>query len=126
MSYPVVAILDAGANEKLHNMGFLAHNIEITSDLQIHKREDYDPLFPSYGTNCAAIIKKYTNDAILSSVKILNNDSHKGMKEQLILALKWCADNGINIANLSFGTIDFRDFIEIRDVVKINEAALRE
>ncbi len=117
MSELHIAIIDDGINQKLYNTGELEHNLEVTSDLQICERGGYDPFLPSHGTTCAAIIKKYAPEAVLSSIKILSDESRKGMKEQLICALKWCADNAIRLVNLSLGTIDFRDFNEIKEAV---------
>ncbi len=113
-----IIIVDDGINQNLYDTGELKHNIQITPELHIHERVDYDPFLPSHGTTCAAIIKKYAPDAILSSVKILNDDSNKGMKTQLIRALEWCVENDIRLINLSLGTIDYKDFIEIEKAVK--------
>ncbi len=113
-----VAIIDDGINQKLYKTGELKHNIQITPELHIQERVDYDPFLPSHGTTCAAIIKKYAPDAALSSVKILNDDSHKGMKAQLIKALEWCVENNIRLVNLSLGTIEYKDFIEVEKAVK--------
>ncbi len=113
-----IAIIDDGVNEGLYGTGELIHNIEITSGLDIRKREGYDPFLPSHGTTCAAIIKKYAPHAMLSSIKILDIASMKGMKGQLIRALEWCCDNGIRLVSLSLGTIYYRDFPELEKVVK--------
>jgi hypothetical protein len=113
-----IAIIDDGINEKLYTTGKLKHNIQITPELLTCQRADYDPFKPSHGTTCAAIIKQYAPKAVLSSIKILNDDSHRGMKAQLIRALEWCAENEIRLVNLSLGTIDYRDFVEIEKAVK--------
>lgn len=117
MYKPHIAIIDDGVSEKLYKIGKLKHNIQVTSELKICERVDYDPFMPSHGTTCAAIINKYAPETVLSSIKILDGESHTGMKAQLIKALKWCADNGIRLVNLSLGTIDYRDFNEIRESV---------
>ncbi len=113
-----ITIIDDGINQNLYATGELTHNLHITTELNICERVDYDPFLPSHGTTCAAIIKKYAPDAILSSVKILNDDSFKGMKTQLIKALEWCVDNKIRLVNLSLGTIDYKDFVEVEKAVK--------
>ena len=113
-----IAVIDDGVNEKLYQTGRLSYNLEITHDLTICDRVDYDPFLPSHGTTCAAIIKKYSPEAVLSSIKILDSSSRTGMKAQLVRALKWCADNNIRIVNLSLGTIDYRDFNEVREAVE--------
>ncbi|QNU67330.1 S8 family serine peptidase [Ruminiclostridium herbifermentans] len=113
-----IAIIDDGINQNLYSIGELKHNIQITPELHIKERVNYDPFLPSHGTTCAAIIKKYAPDAVLSSVKILNDDSHKGMRSQLIKALEWCVENNISLINLSLGTIDYKDFIEVEKATK--------
>ncbi|MCX7748141.1 MAG: S8 family serine peptidase [Clostridia bacterium] len=113
-----IAVIDDGINEKLYGTTDLKYNIEITTDLSVKERKNYDPFQPSHGTNCAAIIKKYAEDAVLSSIKILNEDTFKGERDQLITAIHWCADKGIRLINLSLGTIDFRDFDRVREVVR--------
>jgi hypothetical protein len=113
-----IAIIDDGINQNLYKTGELKHNIEITPELKICERVGYDPFLPSHGTTCAAIIKKYSPDAVLSSIKILGDESRKGMKAQLVKALEWCADSGIQLVNMSLGTVDYRDFIEVEKTVK--------
>ncbi len=111
-----VAVIDDGICENSFNMGLLKHNIEITPDLEIRERVGYNTCEISHGSICAQIIRKYAPDAVLSSIKILN-DSSKCSKEQLIKALIWCADNDIKIVNLSLGTIDYKDFPSISHAV---------
>ena len=123
MNNPVshIAIIDDGINQNLYKTGELKHNIEITPELHISERVGYDPFLPSHGTTCAAIIKKYAPDAVLSSIKILSDESRRGMKAQLIRALEWCAERRIRLVNMSLGTIDYRDFIEVEKAVKYAE-----
>jgi hypothetical protein len=112
----VIAIIDDGINEQLYQTGLLEHNIEVTPGFEIITRTGYDPYLPSHGTTCAAIIKQYAPAAVFSSVKILNDEA-TGVRTQLIQAIRWCVDNGIRLVNLSLGTVDYRDFDEIRKVV---------
>lgn len=84
-----IVIIDDGVNEKLYNTGSLWLNLEVTRDLQIRQRVDYSPYEPSHGTDCTAIIKKYTPDARLGSIKVLN-ETGRGVRDQLITALYWC------------------------------------
>jgi hypothetical protein len=110
-----VAIIDDGVNEKIFNVQ-LANNVEISPQLNVVQRAIHSPHLINHGTICSAIIVKYVaEEVLLSSVKILNEG--KGGKEQLIMAIKWCEENGINVASLSLGTVDFRDFKELRNVI---------
>ncbi|MFZ5986132.1 MAG: S8 family serine peptidase [Bacillota bacterium] len=111
-----IAIIDDGINEKYFNTGPLRHNIEVTQELQVVDRCEYDSLSPSHGAVCAAVIKKYASVDSISSVKILN-DYDRGLKTQLVRALEWCIENGIRLVNISLGTIDYRDYTEIKKAV---------
>ncbi len=114
-----IAVIDDGVNEKSLKIGPLNHNIEITSQLEIQNRTEYNPYQVSHGSICSAIIRKYSPNAVLSSIKILNERS-KGGREQLLKAIKWCCENNIKILNLSLGTTNYRDFSAISKAV--NEA----
>lgn len=114
---PSIAIVDDGINGDIYNIGMLKNDIEIYPDLRIAKRKkDYSSII-SHGTICSTIIRKYAYDAQLSSIRILNSKNNKGGKHQLIKALYWCVENGIKIVNLSLGSIEFRDFYEIKKCV---------
>ncbi|RCX15475.1 subtilase family protein [Anaerobacterium chartisolvens] len=111
-----VAVLDDGINEGLYNIGHLKYTMEITPTLEFVERTGYDRYLPSHGTTCGAIIKKYSPDAEIVSIKVLN-DKGRGVRDQLVTALLWCADNDIKLVNLSLGTTDFRDYEEVRKAV---------
>lgn len=108
-----IAVIDDGINAGLYKIGFIERDIEIMPELQVKYRTGYDMHKPSHGTTCAAIIKKYTPYAQLSSIKILN-DNAKGIRGQLVKALEWCVENNMHLVNMSLGTIDFRD----ADIIK--------
>ncbi len=111
-----IAIIDDGINEGLFDIGDLKYNIEITSELNIIERKGYNKYLPSHATTCAAIIRKYSPYAVLSSIKILNN-KRRGLPEQLVKSIEWCADVGIRIVNLSLGTVHYKDRHVLRNVV---------
>ncbi len=112
-----IAVIDDGISEKLYNIGNLDFDIEISSILKIEHRKNYNPYLPSHGTTCAAIIKNNSPNAILGSIKILNDKSKSAVKDQLIKSIEWCATNDVKIINLSIGTINFRDFDDIKDCI---------
>jgi len=112
-----IAVIDDGINERVYNIGPLKYNIEINPELKLNLGKTFNGDLTGHGTTCAAIIKKYAPETQLSSIKILNSQSHSGEKNQLIKALYWCAENGIKLVNLSLGSINFRDFIEIKNCI---------
>ncbi|MBD7912578.1 S8 family serine peptidase [Clostridium cibarium] len=112
-----LAIIDDGININRYSIGELEYDVEVTYNLKIRKVNSIDSFDSSHGTTCAAIIKKIAPNANLSSVKIINNETYKSTAAQLVKSIEWCVDKKIDIVNLSLGTIDYRDFEPIREVV---------
>lgn len=112
-----VAIIDDGIGIGIYDIGNIERSIEITSDLIVQDVDKYKILNSSHGTICAAIVKKYYPGAIFTSIKVLSDKSHKGNNEQLVNAIKWCIDNGIRVINLSIGTINYKNFEFIKNIV---------
>lgn len=94
----------------------MQYNIEITRELEIKEKKAVKLLTPNHGTICAAIVRKYAPMCSLSSIKVLNENS-RGIKEQLIKAIRWCGDQNIMLLNLSLGTIHKNDFETIKEAV---------
>lgn len=115
-NYVHIAIIDDGVNEKYFDYISLVNNLIVTKDLKIEERVNYNPYKISHGTICAGIIKKYNNNSSISSIKILN-DSGLTNRNKLIKALDWCIDNNIKIINLSLGSSNVRDIIELGYIV---------
>ena len=73
-------------------------------------------MYDLHGTLCYLIIKQTSNRLIVSNYEILT-ENERGKVEDLELALKWCADKKIHLANLSFGSNHFLDSPQIKKVV---------
>lgn len=112
-----IAVIDDGINEKYYNNCRLKYNIEISNELNVIERKIYDKHIYSHGTICAAIIHKYSPEACISSIKILNENG-QAEKQKLVRAIEWCIDKRINIINLSLGTSYFYDYEIIFDITK--------
>lgn len=110
-----VAIIDDGVNEEVFStVKDLVHNIEIIDKSNIVQVADSNRYELSHGTICAAIVKKYAPDIIMSSIKVLHN--MKGSKEKLITAIEWCLANNIDVISLSLGTEDYRDYSALKKI----------
>lgn len=109
-----VAIIDSGIKEELVDINLL-HNIEINNELLINLKPNNDEIIDNHGTLCAAIIKLYTSNVDISSVKILNN--YKSNVNQLYVALEWCVQHDVKVINVSLGSYNFKDFDEMKKVV---------
>lgn len=110
-----IGIIDDGVNYVNFNIKELFYDVEITPSLEIKNRDDIKVNI-SHGTICAAIIKNYLPEVILSSIKILDS-STKGTIEQLVLAIKWCIEKKIKIINMSLGSICCKDYESIKSII---------
>ncbi len=111
-----VAVIDDGINKALYGGIALKHDIVITNELAIEERTNYNPYIKSHGTVCTAIIEKYCKGIEISSIRILNDKYHGGIK-QLVKAMEWCIENEIKIINLSAGTVSYWDRAELKTIV---------
>lgn len=112
-----VAVIDDGIKLGSYGITQLSHNIIIKPNLLCEEIVNCNLYKNSHGTICAGIIKKYYPDAIFSSVKILNDKSHKCNTKQLVKAIEWCLENNIQVVNISLGTINYRDFDILNNII---------
>lgn len=109
-----IAIIDNGICDGLLKNP-ISFNMEITED-KLCKEYDCGEQVVFHGTNCAMIIEKYYPEAILNSIRILD-DYGKGIIDKLQPALEWCYQNNIKLVNLSLGTTHYKDRENIRNVI---------
>lgn len=117
MGYHDIVIIDDGVDERYIGTSVLRYNLEVGPDLRITERSDMCERHLSHGTVCAAIIAHYAPDASLGSIKVLDSRLHQGTRGQLEAALKWCLEQKPMLVSLSIGTIQSKDFDEIRPVL---------
>ena len=102
----VIAIIDDGVSPySIPNLLFSLHVDEC--GLVCTFKEYIDST--SHGSICASIIQKYTPNAQIGSIKILDNETKKGDCDKLEKAIYWCINNNVKIIHLSLGTISASD-----------------
>lgn len=111
-----IAIIDDGIRTKSIEQEKINYSIEITADLEIKERYIDNDTELSHGTNCANIIYSKFPDCGFVSIKILNENA-QGRSSQLVKALEWCILNKVCIINMSLGTVNFKDYDPIREIV---------
>ena len=124
-----VAVLDTGIDQDHPD---LAANI--AGGVNFVSKPPWKPVDPSkwdddngHGTHVAGIIAAVNNDvgvvgvapeADLYALKVLDKTG-SGYISQIIAGLEWCADNGIDIANMSLGTdADIQSFQDACDAAE--------
>lgn len=111
-----IAIIDDGVNEKYFDSISLENNLVVTREMKIENRTNYNPYIISHGTICAGIIKKYYNNALITSLKVLK-DNGFGNISQLVKAIEWCIENKIKVINLSLGTNNSKDISILKSII---------
>jgi len=111
-----IAIIDDGVRTKSIEQQKINYSIEITADLEIRERYIDDDTEASHGTNCANIIYSEFPDCGFVSIKILNENA-QGRSLQLVKAMEWCILNKVRIINMSLGTVNFKDYDPVREIV---------
>lgn len=119
MSRIRVAFLDDGINTSSYDIMNITANIQIMENGKISVVRNTDIPSDSHGTICTAIFNKYClkKDIDIIGIKILDNDTEKGNVQQLIIAIKWCIENNVNLINCSLGTTNYVDFLIIKKAV---------
>ncbi|MBI4640352.1 MAG: S8 family serine peptidase [Candidatus Tectomicrobia bacterium] len=113
-----IAVIDTGIDLRHPDLS-VAGGISL---LEGTKKKSYDD-DNGHGTHIAGIIGAALNKqgvvgvahaAILYAVKLLNKNGF-GKESDLIAALEWCLDHGIQIANMSFGSD--KDNLTLREAI---------
>lgn len=71
----------------------------------------------SHGSTCAAIIRHYSADAIIGSIKVLDNQTMKGSLEAVICAVEWCIKSKVRIIHMSIGSVTPSDFLPLTKII---------
>lgn len=114
-----VAIIDSGVNPAHPHVGGVAGGKRITAN-EADSSNDYLD-FIGHGTAVAGAIREKAPDAQLYAVKVFDRALTTNI-DAIIKAIDWCAENQIDVINLSLGTVNLehRDRIE-RAVVRAAE-----
>lgn len=110
-----IAVVDNGVRPYFLR-GNLKHQIQLNDKEESCNSENDEKFLFLHGTLCALIIEKFMPGCAISSVQILDENGHGGIKK-LRLAFEWCLENKIDIVNLSLGTTNFRDKEVLQQIV---------
>ena len=106
-----VAIIDSGVNAAHPHVGGVAGGVRIAANDSGSSTEYLDYL--GHGTAVAGAIREKAPDAQLYAVKVFDRALTTNI-EAIIKAIDWCAENGMDVINLSLGTVN----IEHREVIE--------
>jgi len=101
-----IGIVDSGVDYTHPELtGSMKGGVEITStaDGKIEYKEGLHQDAFGHGTACAGIIRSIAPEVEFYSIKVLGS-SLTGTGNIMMAGIKWTADNGMDIANLSLGT----------------------
>jgi len=112
---PSIAFIDDGINpdsvpEGVPFGSFAVDGGEVIDDAPMRE--------VSHGTTCYEIFRDRVRASYhLTSLKVLDNTTGVGTNNALVTALRWCADQDIDLINMSMGTRQYSDFPHIVDAV---------
>lgn len=118
-----VALIDDGVYINDSKPQYIEKALELAEDNTTICEQIMQPPLGNHGSICAAIIHKYSANATIYSIKILDSMRLTTNIQKLINAFKWCLQNNIKIINLSLGSTSCRDFYQIKvwvDILKKN------
>ncbi len=98
-----VGIIDSGVNPAHPHVGGVAGGIRISPNEDDRANDYLDYL--GHGTAVAGAIREKAPDAELYAVKVFDR-ALKTNIEIIIKAIDWCAENHIDVINLSLGTVN--------------------
>lgn len=106
-----IGIIDSGVNPAHPHVGGVAGGIGIISN-HYNRASDYLD-YLGHGTAVAGAIREKAPNAEFYAVKVFDRALTTNI-EIIIKAIDWCAENQIDVINLSLGTVNFehRDLIE--------------
>lgn len=105
-----VGIIDSGVNPAHPHVGGVAGGVRISSSEADSSNDSLD--YIGHGTAVAGAIREKAPDAQLYAVKVFDRALTTNI-EAIIKAIDWCAENEMDVINLSLGTvnIDHREAI---------------
>lgn len=98
-----VAIIDSGVNPAHPHVGGVAGGVRITSNEADSSNAYLDYL--GHGTAVAGAIHEKAPDAQLYAVKVFDRALTTNI-EAIIRAINWCVEHGMDVINLSLGTVN--------------------
>jgi len=109
-----VAIIDSGVNARHPHISGVAGGVSVTGPDQIEPGSFTD--FLGHGTAVTAAIQEKAPEAEYFAVKLFH-DSLRTTTPALIAAIEWAIDKGVDVINLSLGTLNFQAEGKFRTLV---------
>ena len=100
-----VAVVDSGIEPNHPKIGAIAGGIGLCAVADGIQREDDFSDQAGHGTACAGIIRKLAPEAELYGIRIFD-ESLTTDGQSLVEAIAWAIEEGMDVVNLSLGTID--------------------
>ena len=111
-----VAIIDSGIDASHAKVKPVSSGVQFRTsayDQVVESADSSDCV--GHGTACAGIIRKKAPDARIYSVRIFD-ESLRASDQALITALRWSTDKGMDVVNLSLGSVHSSVVDELRKV----------
>lgn len=112
----LVAIIDTGVMSGFFPVGPIVLDLEVTPAGFVRRRRSSICSF--HGTMVAAILKLYSDDCQICSIKLFDDDTETATCRMLCSALRWCLSKNIPFINVSAGCLEPSEFMKIGRVIQ--------
>lgn len=112
---PKIVFIDDGINSDVVPEDVIYDSM-IVNEGEVKKNKPLRVI--SHGTQCYKIFRDRVQMPYhLISIKVLNSTTGTGMNKTQLAALHWCAEQKVDLINMSIGTRQYRDFAPIIEAV---------
>lgn len=112
----LVAIIDTGVMSGFFPVGPIALDMEVTPAGLVRHRKSTIRSF--HGTMVAAILKQYSYDCQICSIKVFDDDTETATCRMLCSALRWCLCKNFPFINVSAGCLEPSEFKKIGRIIQ--------
>ncbi len=110
-----VAIIDDGIHESIDSAFRKVSRCYVEKGILYKESSETVEVF-SHGTVCAAIITLIGTEIELFDIRIFKNDGAE--MADLIIALEYCLSCGVQVVNLSCGTLNYLEYKKVKPTIR--------
>ncbi len=111
-----IAILDTGISDMPHLKRNKIVRLELGDNGTARQRKTISDNM-NHATICATILSGQVSNITIYDINVLL-EGQGGRIEKLLQGLRWCLESNVSVIHLSLGTLLYRDYIYIKNVVE--------
>lgn len=106
-----IAVIDDG----IENEGSLYFDLEVIGEHITQRKTKKRTKELTHGTMCYKVLREYSDDCNIGSIKIMGINNKENALDALLIAIKWCIANCIDIIHISLGICSVNPYSRLRE-----------